>query len=91
MLMGAPEDPICQSCGMPMRMPGIAVDVVNPHNADYCVYCYGSDGYTKEMTMEEMAEHVIEVGGPPPEFWPDAETARRFLMALYPELERWKV
>jgi DNA-binding XRE family transcriptional regulator len=85
-LMGAPEERICQSCGMPMNAAGQA----SGHNADYCAWCYGEGGYTSPMTMEEMAEHVISAGGAPPEFWPDADTARRFLLALYPELERWK-
>ncbi|MDR2688099.1 MAG: helix-turn-helix domain-containing protein [Oscillospiraceae bacterium] len=85
-LMGAPEERICQSCGMPMNGTG----QVSEHNAGYCAWCYGEGGYTSPVTMEEMAEHVISMGGAPPEFWPDADTARRFLYALYPELERWK-
>ena len=86
-LMGAPEQPICQSCGMPMNnFPG----AISQNNTDYCVYCYGSDGYAQEMTMQDMIKHVVDADGAPKEFWPDEATAQRFLSALLPELERWK-
>ena len=86
-LMGAPEARICQSCGMPMSQFQSAI---SQSNAQYCGFCWQGDGYAKNMSMDEMIQHVIDAGGAPKEFWPDDDTARRFLNALLPELERWK-
>ena len=86
-LMGAPEDPLCQSCGMPLsQFP----QHVNKHNADYCVWCYGEDDYVQAMALDDMIEHIIRAGGIPKEVCPDTDAARRFLRVLLPELERWK-
>jgi len=90
-LMGAPEQRICQSCGMPMNMPDVTDNVISPNHADYCRYCYGSDGYAREMTMEDMIQGMIDTGSLPSEIFPDDAATRRFLNALLPELERWRV
>jgi len=85
-LMGAPEQVICQSCGWPFP----STEHISKFNENYCEWCYDENGLDQAITMDDMVQHVINMGGAPKEFWPDEATARRFLNALLPELERWR-
>ena len=83
---------ICQSCSMPLfNDETYGKNTDGTKNEDYCCHCYSGDpafgGST--TTMEEMVEICIpfelKAGA-----YPDAETARKALMELFPTLKRWK-
>lgn len=84
------ETKFCQSCAMPMEnMDLYGTNADGSKNEDYCHYCYTGGTFSKEETMEEMVESCIPFvskGNP----WPDEETARKEMLAFFPQLKRWK-
>lgn len=80
---------ICQSCGMPMQEEQYGTNRDGGKNDGYCCYCFKDGEFTRECTMEEMAEFCapfeVESGcaGTP-------EEGKARLMQYFPTLERWK-
>lgn len=80
----------CQSCAMPLQASehhGTNAD--GSQNDDYCVYCYQNGAFTKEETMEDMIETCI------PFMLEDnpqltQQDARNQMLAVFPQLRRWK-
>lgn len=80
---------ICQSCAMPIEdgnLKGTNKD--GSKNDDYCTYCYQNGEFTSDATMEEMVEicipHTINAS-----VYPDEETARKEMTAIFSQLKRW--
>ncbi len=82
----------CQSCGMPLARPeDYGTEVDGAPSADYCTYCYQKGGFTRDCTMEEMADFCLTVpanqalmkGKAPRE-------AKEQMMAFFATLKRWK-
>lgn len=81
---------ICQSCGMPMQEESqFGTDADGTKNEMYCCYCYKEGGFTRECTMEEMAEFCapFEVEGGRAR---TKEEAKAMLMQYLATLGRWK-
>lgn len=55
------ERPFCQSCGMPMDVPGseYGTERDGTRSRDYCSYCYRDGAFTTDWTMEEMIEFCV--------------------------------
>jgi len=81
----------CQSCAMPLddiNFQGTNADGSN--NIEYCKYCFENGRFTTDLTMDDMIEICVPMtsrGNP----WPDADTARKAMKGLFPNLKRWKV
>lgn len=82
----------CQSCGMPLSGPGDhGTEVDGAPSADYCTYCYQKGAFTRDCSMEEMADFCLTVpanqalmkGKSPQE-------AKELMMAFFSTLKRWK-
>lgn len=84
------ELPFCQSCAMPLQTAdqhGTNED--GSRNEEYCVYCYQNGAFTKEETMEEMIETCIPfLLEDQPALTP--QDARKQMLAIFPQLKRWK-
>ena len=78
---------ICQSCGMPLNEDVLGTNVNGSKNDEYCVYCFLNGEFTKNETMEEMAESCIKHMVSPDI---SEEQARSYMNKLLPTLKRWK-
>lgn len=92
-LLGLPEKPVCQSCGMNLNaLEDFGTDSEGGVNADYCKYCFQKGHFTNERTLEEMvesnlkflAEYNAETGST---YTPDQ--ARTELKQYLAKLKRW--
>ncbi len=85
------ERPFCQSCGMPMDVPGseYGTERDGSRSRDYCSYCYRDGAFTTDWTMEEMIEFCV---GPEVEACPGLtpEAARERMQRVFPQLKRWR-
>lgn len=81
------DQPICQSCSMPMNEDQFGTNQDGSVNRDYCVYCFKDGAFTSDETMEQMIDICVPhmVG---PEF--TEAQARETLARVMPELKRWK-
>ena len=85
-----PEEPICQSCCMPLNQPElIGTEADGKKSQDYCTYCYKDGSFTKpNSTMELMIDISAKV-------WADkdpnvtVEQAKAQLEQKLPLLKRW--
>ncbi|MDR0197156.1 MAG: zinc ribbon domain-containing protein [Oscillospiraceae bacterium] len=83
------EDRFCQSCAMPMGITDehYGTNEDGSKSADYCGYCYENGKFTKELSMDEMAENCVK-------FMVDdkitEEDARKTLLETLPTLKRWR-
>ena len=85
-LLGAPQNLICQSCGMPLADDSlISKEADGSFNEKYCKWFYADGEFIHVCTMEEMVEECIPHMG-----WEDETAARAFMQNLLPQLERWK-
>ena len=88
------ETKFCQSCGMPMNLPGneyeYGTEKDGGKSPDYCAYCYKDGAFVGgETTMEAMIETCVPfVVESCPGTTP--EEARRQMDAFFPTLKRWK-
>ena len=88
-LLEMPEQPACQSCGMPLDDPdewGFEADGSRTHV--YCKHCYVDGGYRYDATMDEMIEHCApylsaHTGMP-------LDEAVSLMGVMLPLLERWR-
>ena len=83
------EMKICQSCGMPMQKEQYGTNQDGNANDTYCCYCYKDGAFTRDCTMEEMADFCapFEVEGGRSK---TPEEAKAGLMQYFPTLARWK-
>ena len=88
------DQPLCQSCGMPLTEEFFGTNADGSKNEEYCVYCFRDGAFTGEVTMDEMIEHNLEyldefnaVGGT--KF--TKETAREEMRKFFPQLKRWRM
>ncbi len=83
------DQPICQSCTMPMGTEDFGTNKDGSANADYCKYCYQDGAFTSDTTMQEMIEICVpHMVGPESGF--TEPQARAMLQEMMPELKRWK-
>lgn len=81
--------PICQSCGMPMQKEQYGSNQDGSENSTYCSYCYQEGKFTRDCSMEEMADFCapFEVEGGRAG---TLEEAKAGLMQYFKTLRRWK-
>lgn len=82
------QNPICQSCAMPMKEEQYGTEQNGAKTQEYCVYCYQNGKFSQEqMTLEQMIEicvpFMVEEGM-------TAEKAREILQHELPTLKRWR-
>lgn len=81
--------PVCQSCGMPMKIDSdFGTNADKSKNNEYCTYCYQNGQFTKpDITMDQMVKGcvgiMVKYGMPEKQAKKQAET-------LIPTLKRWK-
>lgn len=81
---------LCQSCAMPMvKDEEFGTNADGSKNTDYCVYCFKDGKFTCETTMEEMIDFCVPLtsNGDP---YNSPEEAREAMLALFPQLKRWR-
>ncbi len=80
---------ICQSCGMPLLCESdFGTNADKSKNEEYCHYCFQNGAFSKDETLEEMAESCIPFALQAGEY-PNQEAARRGLMQGLKKLKRW--
>ena len=85
-LLGAPRQPICQCCGMPLDDSTFSKENDGSFNEEYCKWCY-SNGTFKYSSKEQLIDFCVEhMSG---ENWP-AEQVRAHMEAVVPYLDHWK-
>lgn len=56
-LLGIPEKPVCQSCGMNLdNLDDFGTGAEDGIDPDYCKYCYQKGYFTHDRTIDEMVE-----------------------------------
>ena len=85
-LLGAPNQLICQCCGMPLEDEIISRNKDGSFNEDYCKWCYADGTYTYS-DMNDLIEVCVQnmVGENFTE-----EQARTYLQEYLPKLDYWK-
>jgi hypothetical protein len=81
--------PVCQSCGMPMKIESdFGTNADKTKNEEYCTYCYQNGAFTNpDITMEEMIQGCI---GIMVKYGMPEEQAKQQMTTLIPTLKRWK-
>lgn len=85
-LLGAPQQKVCQCCGMPLEDEIISHNSDGSLNDDYCKWCYADGTYTYS-NMDDLLRVCI------PHMVSDKfteEQAREYMSALLPTLDYWK-
>ena len=86
MLLGVPQERICQCCGMPLEEGIISREKDGSANDHYCKWCYADGTYTYS-NMDDLIEvcvaHMQDTGRPESEI-------RAYLREKLPTLDYWK-
>ena len=85
-LLGAPRQPVCQCCGMPLDDFSISREPDGALNEEYCKWCY-ADGKFVYASLEELLDFLVSHMAN--ETWPP-EQVRAYLKARLPKLNHWK-
>ena len=85
-LLGAPQQRVCQCCGMPLEDGIVSRNKDGSPNEDYCQWCYADGTYTYS-DMDELIEvcvrHMATDGF-------TEEQARAYMRERLPQLDYWK-
>ena len=85
-LLGAPNQLICQCCGMPLEDNIISKEKDGTLNEEYCKWCYADGTYTYS-DMDELIDvcipHMVKEGF-------TEEQARAFMKDNLPKLDYWQ-
>ena len=86
-LLGAPQQLICQCCGMPLSEDSvISREKDGSFNEDYCQWCYADGNYTYS-DMDDLIDvcipHMAKQGF-------SEEQARAYMKQMLPKLDYWK-
>jgi hypothetical protein len=84
-----PQSVICQSCGMPMKIPSdYGTNADKNKNKEYCTYCFQNGQFTKpDITMREMIQGCIAIMV---KYGMPEEHAMKQMKVLIPTLKRWR-
>ena len=85
-LLGAPQQLICQCCGMPLEDEIISRNKDGSFNEDYCKWCYADGTYTYS-NMDDLID--VCVGHMAGEGFSE-EQARAYMKQVLPTLDYWK-
>lgn len=82
---------LCQSCAMPMNVPGAryGTEKDGSLSRDYCSYCYKGGEFSGNPTMEEMIQACLpfEKAARPDK---SEEELLKEMHELFPTLKRWR-
>ncbi|OGC10726.1 hypothetical protein A3J90_05625 [candidate division WOR-1 bacterium RIFOXYC2_FULL_37_10] len=83
------NQPICQSCGMPMQKEeNFGTNQDGSKNLEYCQFCFQTGKFADEgITMQQKIAKNIEIAkkmGMP------EEKAREMVTSTIPKLKRWQ-
>lgn len=85
-LLGAPQELICQCCGMPLEEGIISREQDGSPNDHYCKWCYADGTYTysdMDDLIEVCVKHMADSGQP-------EQAIRGYLREKLPTLDYWK-
>ncbi len=85
-LLGAPQELICQCCGMPLEEGIISRERDGAPNDHYCKWCYADGTYTysdMDDLIEVCVKHMADHGQP-------EDAIRAYLREKLPTLDYWK-
>ena len=85
-LLGAPQQLICQCCGMPLNDEIIGRNKDGSMNEEYCKWCYADGNYTYS-SMDDLID--VSVGYMVREGFTE-DQARAYLKQTLPTLNYWK-
>ncbi|MCL1847561.1 MAG: helix-turn-helix domain-containing protein [Coriobacteriia bacterium] len=56
-LLGQPQEPICQSCAMPLReIDDLGTEADSGVSTEFCVHCYQDGSFTHNHSLDQMVE-----------------------------------
>lgn len=87
--MEFPQEPICQSCGMPLRKnEDFGTNADGSKSEEHCFHCFSNGKFLDEgITLDEKIEKNVKFGikmGMP------EAMARQMCEKIMPNLKRWK-
>ena len=88
------EMKFCQSCGMPLTDDVLGTNADGSKSEEYCIYCYKDGAFTRDFTMEEMADFCAQFVD---EFNKNTgqsltrEEYKQQLLKYFPNLKRWQL
>ncbi|MBQ7547491.1 MAG: helix-turn-helix domain-containing protein [Clostridia bacterium] len=85
-LLGAPQQRICQCCGMPLEDSIIGRNADGTPNPDYCQWCFADGTYTysdMDTLIGVCVPHMVGQGF-------TEEQARAYMQQMLPQLDYWK-
>ena len=88
------EVKFCQSCGMPLTDDVLGTNADGSKSEEYCIYCYKDGAFTRDFTMEEMADFCAQFVD---EFNKNTgqsltrEEYKQQLLKYFPNLKRWQL
>jgi len=87
--MDFPQDPICQSCAMPLRKPeDYGTNADGTKSEEYCFHCFQNGKFLDEgITLQEKIEKNIKFGV---QMGMTEEMARSMCENILPKLKRWQ-
>jgi len=85
-LLGAPQNRICQCCGMPMDDAIVSREKDGTVNEHYCKWCY-ADGEYMYSDMDDLIEVCVKNMASKEH---PAEEVREYLKTMLPQLDYWK-
>jgi len=83
------KDPICQSCGMPLKnSEDFGINSDGSKSDEYCFHCFQSgkfldEGITLEGKIEKNIKFATQMGMP-------EDKARKMCESILPNLKRWQ-
>lgn len=85
----APDTPICQSCGMPLRSENdLGTNADASKNNEYCRFCFKEGKFTDPgITMQQKIDKLVGMAA---QMNIPEKSAREMAGNLLPTLKRWK-
>ncbi|WP_127841612.1 zinc ribbon domain-containing protein [Actinomyces wuliandei] len=88
-LLEMPEDPSCQSCGMPVPTEELCgTEADGSRTEEYCTWCYQKGDFTSQETLEEVIEHTAPLMADSTGL--SRDEAVSYLTTVLPLLRRWR-
>ncbi|MGZ4906637.1 MAG: zinc ribbon domain-containing protein [Halobacteriota archaeon] len=83
------QEPICQSCGMPLRKAeDFGTDGDGRKSEEYCFHCFKDGHFLDEgITLQEKIEKNVAFGI---EMGMSDDEARHMCETILPQLKRWQ-
>lgn len=85
-LLGAPRQPVCQCCGLPIEEGAVSKEPNGTLNEDYCKWCYADGMYTYD-DLDELVDNYLSASDGDAA---SVEGLRSQLRARLSKLHYWK-